>query len=421
MTHCPHFDIATEMNMTTKILLSLLTCAALAGALAGCNKDAPASLFDPNYVSGPTPTVTRIDPPSDALSGVTMLTITGTNFSTAPANNLIFFDAVAVPVIQASATQLQVKAPILVSDSIKVKIAVLGSDFFNTPFVYKLGSATEAKFGNLSAAEEVTSLECDTAGNVYASMLSSGAGFGVWKFSSAGVRGAAVYSPPFSTSVGSWRGMKFGPGGTLYSVAGRNIIFQIPPGGGTPTAWVIGGGLTSLNDLDFDANGNIWAGGPTATSVFRVKPDKSVQAFPFTGTVRSVRVYAGYLYVGGKRDSLEKVWRFPITGDNLGTEEEYFNISSIYGANSSGVYGIAFNTDGDMYVGTDGAAGIVIVHQNRSSEPYYSGLLLPATLYLTWGKGADLFQGRGGTVNPKTIVRINTQKTSAPYYGRTLP
>jgi hypothetical protein len=196
-------------------------------------------------------------------------------------------------------------------------------------------------------------------------------------------------------------------------------VFRIPPGGGPVAVWLSGGGLSSLSDLDFDANGNIWAGGVGATSVFRVKPDKSVQAFPFVGDVRSVRVYNGYLYVGGKRDSLEKVWRFAITGDNLGAEEEYFNVSSVYGANSFGVYGLTFDTDGNLYVGTNASAGILLVKPNKSSESYYTGVVSGNTVYLTWGKGSNLFQGK--VVTTKTIVKINTQKASAPYYGRSLP
>jgi hypothetical protein len=406
--------------MTTRILFSFLCCAALAGILAGCKKEAPPSLFAPDYVSGPQPTVARIDPPSDALAGVTILTIVGTNFSATPANDIVFFDAVTVPVIQASTTQLQVKAPFLVSDTIKVKIAVLGSDLFNTPFVYKLNAAADDKFGNFSAADEPVAVECDTAGNVYVSIVSSGAGIGVKKFTPVGVR--SDYSPVFSGAVASWRGMKFGPGGALFTVTGRNIIFRVPPGGGTSAIWLSGGGLTPLYDLDFDQSGNIWTGGPGATSVFRVKQDKTLQAFPFTGTVRSVRVYNGYLYVGGKRDSLEKVWRFPIDGTgNLGVEEEYFNLSTRYGANSFGVTALTFASDGDLYVGTDGSDGIIVVHPDRSYAPFYPGILKGQTASLSWGKGFDLFQSRTGTPGPKTIVKINVQKAGAPYYGRTLP
>lgn len=406
--------------MTKRVWSALCACAIVAGMLVGCKEDPPPSLYDATAASGPQPKIAAIAPAGGGLAGVTSLTITGENFNTVPANNLVFFDDVVAPVLQATATQLQLKAPILIKDSIKVKIAVLRSDLYSTPYLYNLTAATDEKFGGISASDEVVSIEADTAGNIFASMLVSGVGSGVWKFSPEGVQGAAAYSPAFSSGVASWRGMKFGAGGAIFCVAGRAIIFRIPPGGGASAVWTSGSGLTNLNDLDFDQNGNMWAGGGPATSIFRIKQDKTVQAFPFVGTVRSVRVYNGYLYVGGKRDSLEKVWRFQISGDNLGTEEEYFNVSSVYGANSSGVYGLSFDTDGDMYVGTDAAAGILLVHPNKASEPYYPGLLKPSTTYLTWGKGAFLFQARGGTVNTKTMVKINTLKTSAPYFGRTL-
>jgi hypothetical protein len=338
--HRSSIDIGTVIIMTKQLQLILLVCAAVAAVMFGCKDEPPPSLYDPNFVDGPQPTITRIDPTTNALAGVTSVTITGTNFSATPSSNLVLFDATVATVLSASATQLQVKAPALVSDTIKVKVGVLGSTLFSTPFRYGLAAATDAKFGNFSQAEEVVSIECDTAGNVYASMLASGAGIGVWKFTTAGVRGATAYSPAFSSSVASWRGMKFGPGGALFCVAGRNIVFQIPPGGGAATVWASGSGLTNLSDLDFDQNGNLWTAGPQAatSAIFRLKPNKTVKAFPFVGTARSVRVYSGYLYVGGKRDSLEKVWRFPIVVDSLGAEEEYFNISSVYGPNSSGVF-----------------------------------------------------------------------------------
>jgi hypothetical protein len=405
--------------MTTKLLLALLACALIGGIFFGCKEDAPASLFDPNYVSGPQPKVTSIDPPANALAGVTTLTINGSNFSAVAGNNLVFFDKVLVPVLQASTTQLQVTAPILPKDSIQVKVAVQKADLFSDVVYYKLNLAADEKFGNFGASEEPVAVECDTAGNAYVSMLASGLGIGIKKFTAAGVR--SDYSPAFSGAVASWRGMKFGPGGALFCVAGRAIIFRVPAGGGASAVW-LSSGLTNLADLDFDQSGNIWTGGPSATSIFRVKQDKTVQSFPFVGTVRSVRVYNNFLYVGGKRDSLEKVWRFPIDGTgNLGAEEEYFNLSSLYGANSYGVTALTFASDGDLFIGTDGPAGIVVVHPNKSYAPMYPGIIIGQSASLTWGKGFDLFQSRVGTPGPKTIVKINALKTGAPYYGRTLP
>ena len=43
------------------------------------------------------------------------------------------------------------------------------------------------------------------------------------------------------------------------------------------------------------------------------------------------------------------------------------------------------------------------------------------TVSITWGKGTDLFQSRSSVPGPASAVKINAQKTGAPYYGRTLP
>jgi hypothetical protein len=409
--------------MTTRVLFFLLCCAVVVLLQPGCKTDPPPGLYDPSYVSGPQPKVTSIDPAANALAGVTALTINGSNFSATPGNNLVFFDNVRVSLTSATTTQLKFKAPILPKDSIKVKVAVQGSDLFSEVFLYNLGLAADEKFGNFASGEEPVGMDCDASGNLYVSMLANGLGIGVKKFTTAGLR--SDYSPAFSGAVASWRGMKVGSGGAIFAVAARAIVFRIPPGGGAAGVWTSGSGLGNLYDLDFDANGNLWTGGPSTASgagIFRIRPDKAVRAFQFAGTVRSVRVFNGYLYVGGKRDSLEKVWRYPfVATDSLGAEEEYFNVSTRYGANTFGVYAITFSNDGDLYVGTDAPDGILLVHPDKSSEPYYPGIITPHTVAMAWGSGSRLYQSRGGLSTTKTVVDINALKTGAPYYGRTLP
>ena len=405
--------------MTTRARITLLAVVAIAGLWMGCKEDPPASLYDPSYVSGAQPKVTGILPATGALAGVTTLTISGQNFSAVAGDNLVFFDKTVAPVLTATTTTLTVKAPNLPKDSIQVKIAVSKADLFSETVLYKLNLAVNDKFANFPSGEEGVGVECDASGNLYVSMLASGAGIGIKKFTPAGVR--SDYSPVFGATVSNWRAMKFGPGGQMFTVAGRNIIFRVPAGGGTSAVWLSGSGLTPLSDLDFDANGNLWTSGPSG-NVFRVKQDKSVQLFPFTGLARALRVFNNAVYVGGKRDSLEKVWRFPITGtDSLGAEEEYFNLSSVYGANSYGVTALTFSADGDLYVGTDGSAGILIVHPNKTSESFYPGLIKGGTSSLTWGNGVDFFQSRNALPGPAAAVKINAQKAGAQYFGRTLP
>ncbi len=398
-------------------LLAVTIMAGLAGIWSGCKDAPPPSLWDPNAGSGPQPVLTSLSPADSGLAGISRIVITGQNFSTNPPDNLVFFDAVLANVLQASATQLTVLAPNTPKDSIEIKIAVTGADKFSDPVFYGLVSAAPT-FGNFGVADQPFGVECDAAGNVYVSVTSSGSGIGVLKYAPDGTK--TTYSPVFSPSVSNWRGMKFGAGGVLYCVTGRPIIFQIPNGGGAATVWV-SSGLTALNDLDFDQSGNIWSAGP-GTKIYRIKSDKTVKSYPFVGTVRAVRVYNGYLYVGGLRDSLEQVWRFPIDGSgDLGAEEVYFNLSFIYGANSFGVYAITFAADGDMLLGTDGPDAIFLVHPNGTSEPLYPGVLQPTTFSFTWGSGPTIFVSRQSATIAQTLVKINTQKTSAPYYGRLLP
>lgn len=205
----------------------------------------------------------------------------------------------------------------------------------------------------------------------------------------------------------------------MYCTAGRPFLFSIPAGGGTSKIWLSGHGLGIMNDLDFDQLGNLWAAG---AGIYRLRRDSTVTAYPFVGTIRAVRVFQGYLYVGGLRDSLEQVWRFPISaGGDLGAEESYFNLSSIYGPNSYGVQALTFSSDGDLYVGTDGPDGIFLVHADKTSEPLYPGVLSPTASSFAWGAGPSLFFSRTSASLTQTLVKLNTQKTSAPYYGRLLP
>jgi hypothetical protein len=402
---------------------SLLVIVAL---LSACKKDPPASLFDPNYVSGLQPTISSLVPADSGLSGVTVVTITGTNFSGVKENNIVYFNSKQAAVLQASATQLVVHAPDVPKDTVWVKVAVFGSELFSEQVRYKLIPAVLAVGAIPNAVEEPIGIDCDSSGNVYVSMVSGGGGgLGVKKLSPTNKRdslGRTDYSPPFNTTINRWTAMKVGPGGFIYTAANRNAIFRIPAGGGASAPWasVAGAGLTSVFDLDFDQQGNIWAGGDN-TALVRVKPDRSALAFPFLGDVRSVRVYNNYLYVATKNDSVWNIWRMRIfSSDSLGARENYFAFSGRYGVNGPGAYAITFSTDGDMFVGTDSLAGtIVLVHPDKSSEPFYPGLLGGRVSAFAYGKSTELyFSSTGSSDANKKVIRVFTQKQGAPYYGR---
>jgi len=383
----------------------------------GCNEEPPPSLYDPNSVSGAQPVVTSVDPPAGGLAGVTLITITGSNFSSIKQDNLVFFDATLAQVLQASPTQLQVRAPNLVKDSVNVKIAVMRSELFSEVFYYRLEGAV-FEIGNFSKFHEPIGIAADTGGNVFVSALFNGGRDSTYKITSQGAM--AAFSIGFSSSVPRWAALKVGPDG-IYAAALRNAIFLIPLTGGNSALWLLGGALGIVYDFDFDQQGNIWAGGNN-TAIYRVTPAKIVKAFPFVGDVRSARVFQGRVYLAAKVDTVWGVWRFPIiSADSLGPLEQYFNFTAAYGA-ANGAYAITFTSDGDMFIGTDAAAGsLIVVHPDRTSEVFYAGVLKAQSLLFTYDRGTNLYITRTGNAADnadKKIIRVNTQKMSAPYYGR---
>ena len=279
-------------------------------------------------------------------------------------------------------------------------------------------------FGGFGTGEESIGLACDTTGNVYSSVVNpTGNGLGVRRiFTVPGILDTTkeTYAP--SGGFKNFQNMKMGPNNALYGLRLPNIIYTIASKGAAPVLFVRPSGAT-IFDFDFSVSGGqyyIWAGG-NDTAIYRIKvSDKSIQTYSFTGLVRSVRVYNNNLYIAAKVDSTEGVWKMPIDGsNNLGAATPYFNLSALpgYGFNGPEADAITFSSDGDMFLGTSSADAILLVHSSTSYEVYYQGLLQPKPIAFAWGKGPYLYYSRGGDAT-HIIIKINTLKTSAPYYGR---
>ncbi|HUI09326.1 MAG TPA: IPT/TIG domain-containing protein [Bacteroidota bacterium] len=406
--------------MRHSLLTAAIGAAILLGMMSGCTKKPDPSIYDPNWQSLPAPTITSITPQPSALAGVTVITITGTNFSPAIPNDLVYFAAQPATILSATTTVLTVRSPLITGDTLQVTVSVLGSQYFSNYVSYSLKAAVQ-RVSVPKVGEDANGLTTDAAGNIYASLVdsSSGNGTGTWKFTPQQIgqkrdtTNARLYSN--TSGVTKWTGLKMGPGGVLYAARNLQALYRIPAGGGAGALWVLFPGGPKIYDFDFDANHNVWAGGDNA-NIYRVTPGGQIKAFPFLATCRAFRVYNGSLYVGAKTDSVESVWQFPIvTSDSLGPPTKYFDFSAKYTPNGPGVQSITFAGDGDMYIGTDAAVGILIVHPTGASEPLYPGVIFPEPVAFSWS-GNYLFVSRLATV-PHSILAINMLKSGAPYYG----
>ena len=387
----------------------IILVAAVLFMLAGCENDYPPSLYDPNSKGTNTAVIAAVDPASVALSGVTVITITGANFSTIKEDNLVYFNAVKGTVLDASATQLTVRAPIYAADSIAIRIAVKGAALFSNSWRYKLEPAQEIAF-KLGATDVPYAICVDAEGSLYASMVISNTAVGVKKF----VGGKLTDFAPRGGET-FYSSLKIGPDNVLYGVRNVKGIFTYKSGDAKPGVFA-STGLGNIVDIDFDANKNLWGVGNNP-EIYRIKPDKSIVKFAFKANLRAVRIYNNYLYAAGILDNITRIWRFPFSGEDLGAAEEVLNFTEKVGGGST-IYCITFSADGYMYIGTDAAAAVYILSPSGSLEPLYPGQFVPKTYSFAWGKGADLFMTREAFgADVQTIIRINTQKEGAPTYG----
>jgi IPT/TIG domain len=402
-----HHKLVTMVALFLGVIL-------LATFLAGCKNDTTPSLFDPNAQQKTNPVISSILPADSALAGVGELTIKGQNFSEKPEENIVLFNTDPAVVLAASSTALKIKTPNMVADSISIMIAVLGAELYTPVVWYKLNPAA-VLFGDLidpgKEAVKAFGVAVDLNGNVYVSTESNT----IKKVSPDGKATVVTSKASFIRA----NALKVGPGNILYAtnaVARLRRISTIAPDG-TESVFVSLPG--NPQDLDFDANGNIWV--TVDADVYLVKPDKTaakVDSYP--ATLSTLRVYNGYMYVAGRNTATgeEKIWRSQIQGEALGAKEAVLDVTAATWLEGARVNAVTFSQDGDMYLATDHPGdSMFILRPDGSHEVLYPGLLAPSVYAISWGEGNLLFavQQLSTTSN---LIKIDAGKKGAPYHGR---
>ncbi len=406
----------------------------------GCSEDPTPNLYERVGPAGDPAVITTLDPPNEALAGVTEVTINGSNFSTVPENNYVYFNEARAEVLQATATQLIVVAPpvdipVDSTNGVKygVKIWVFNLDnpveLYSNTYDYTLKYAVSEHY-KFADTDQPWGITTDLTENIYVSAQSSiPPNKGIFKLTP-----AKDYTRYAQFSQTFWPRIRYGADGKIYGIYNGTTsaaIFVVNNEGANPAVFVGGAPLRSLFGFDFDQNLNIWTAGLNNT-IYRIKPDKDIKQIPFNVEVKDVRVFNGYLYLSGKQGTTIGIWRKQIiSDDSLGTDELYFDFSAKYGTKP--IYGteltlnsITFAADGDMYVGTNMQNdAVVVVHPDGSDAIFYPGLLPRPVYDFAWGPGQVLYyssietlNAAGETALPFSLVRIDMRKQGAPYYGR---
>lgn len=410
------------MKKLYSIGLFIISLSILVAFFSSCKNTVTQSLWDPSKQGRPQPTIDNIDPSDGALAGVTVMMIKGQNFSADAGENFVWFNEQQGTVVSATATELHVKPPNIVGDSIKVKIAVHGAELFSNIVIYKLEYSV-MEYGEIDKFSDAYGLACDVQDNIYVSQ----GNLAIVKITPDQEKTDYVTAAP-----GFFKAMKMGPGGELYAARTR-FVYKGPAGGGSISQFSARLGQ-SVNDIDFDENGNIFVA--AKYGIYCVKPDGSnLQSASYPDMIlNAIRIFNGCVYVAGDYSGADAgiakkaIWRNKInsTEGELGANELAFDWETFSGAVDANILSITFAEDGDLLIGADDGDAVTMVHPNPdgnylngSSEALYPEVLVPPATYMVWGTGKYLYVNRKSTdLEMQRLLRITMRKKSAPYYGR---
>ncbi|RJP63051.1 MAG: hypothetical protein C4539_17065 [Ignavibacteriales bacterium] len=418
-----------NMLNSKKFLVGLLSLFFIT-LFISCNEDTTPSLWDTRPPEGVKPVISSLEPATESLAGVDIVTINGTGFSSVKENNIVYFGSAQATVLEATAVKLVVRTPNNPGDTLQVKCTVTNSDYFSDPVQYRLRVAAGEAVKVTNRAPNCVAV--DKAGNIYIHATNSAVvkEIGFIKIATDGSE--TTFAPPGSaTSSVVFTTMKYGPDNSLYCIRqATNAVFIVKENTAAK-AWSTGF-TKALKDIDFDDKGHIWAGGVADNhQLYRitVTSPKKLEKYPFEGDVNSVRYFQNSLYVAATRDNVEKIFKIPVVSDSVldvANAVEYFDFSTVYP--TAKISSITFSQDGVLYAGNADtlatAPPIIMVNPDKSTLVFFD-VLLGDVIYscpvnmMCWGISDELYFARGKTsVHKQEIVKVITKKQSAPYYGR---
>jgi hypothetical protein len=417
--------------MKKHIVLPIIITIVLSLFLLQCAEEPQKSLWElePNYEVKPDPTISNVEP-EYAYAAISEVTIHGTNFD--PTDNYIhtrvYFGSKKAQTLSMTSEEIKCIAPNIEGDSLIIKVQVDGAMLFGESEPYKVVAAWK-EYGGITGAFNAYGIAIDLNENLYVS-LEEGK---ILKVTPAEEQ--IDYATADQGVDGFYRTMKMGPGSVLY--AARTIfLYQFPAGVMGTRARM----SKTINDFDFDENLNIFYSSQYAIYLVRQDmTDTLIANYPQT-ILSTIRVYDGYVYVGGYYTGTDPsavkkgIWRNQIldVSGNLGTSELVFDWNSYFPSGAVGVpniLSITFAADGDLYVGADSTIisnAVTVIHRDgdgnylpENTEPLYPAVLIPPSTNMIWGNDQYLYVNRRTTNNAhKRIIRLTTGKNSAPYYGR---
>lgn len=382
----------------------------------------PNDIWNPNEVPNPDPIITEVSPTDSAFAGADIVYIHGNNFSSNPDDVMVFFNSDLGEILEANDTLLTVSPPSLIADSITIKVAVQGAYLFAEHSPYKLYPRI-VNYGVFDFFQEsVYGMTIDSEDNLLLG-LSAGQSISIEKLlPPAGERiHQYINLTPYNLGIvpkclilGSEQNIYFTDGGNPYL-----IQINLNTGG---LGYAVLPGLVSA--MDFDMHGNLFAGG-SGKAVYLITPEMSASvAMPYEDiNITALRVFDNHVYVGGKytgEDTLIPpvgIWKNEILSESGVLGESTLVLDWTLESNTNGyVTGLTFDIEGNLFVSSDDGYGVMVLTVNDILEPYYPKIISAPITKIEWGTDNYLYLNYKG--ENKGVLRMDTRREGAPYYGR---
>ena len=409
-----------QMNIVKRLAAAFLLACTMFLMLAGCEEE-PVSIYDPDVVGNPDPTISTVVPDSNfsstniAFAGIGVVNITGEHFSAILDDNNAFFDGVPGKVLSATPTMLRVQLPNITGDSVEVKVAVRGAYYFGEylePF--PILSAVKEVGSFIDSDPYISTISCDNSGNIFVN-----GGKEIFIVEPDSLKQA--YNSTLLTGISK---MKMGPEGKNYFVI-SSAISRITPPDVTEGLWYKAMPEV-LVDFDFNENGTLFLASVSG-NIYPFDAETktfTVDSTYFGMTIRTLRVFDGDLYVvTDDVDTLgviqeKAIYTNQITGDVLGDKQRLTTLDGIDTDGTVTVTSIAISESGSIFLGNLNDPAL-IVYENGHLAPYCEPILSSPIGALSWGSGDYLYlvrQARGEVT--QRVLQLDMGQAGSVYYGR---
>jgi len=378
-----------KINIIRSTCLITILAIFLIGGCEGPDQPTYTADNDPNPTGLSPSAITVLSPQEGYLKDIVV--ISGSGFNTNPEYNVVAFGSKVAHIISVTSTQLEVQAPNISGETVDVKVAIKGSEFWSNELEFSFYDALE------TIDEEIVwpnGVAVDNDDNVY---IGSAADEEILKIATDGTK-STFASVPVSGAI------EFGPENYLYVCEqGEGKIIRISPDGGTIEDVVE---VESPIDFDWDADGNMYIVA-NWTGIFKLDTGNNLTQVAEVDNGKCIRIFENSLYISDIWNSA--IIKYEITAAGIENEEV------IYEGDSP--LGIEVDENGTLYFTEAWETTLYAMDADGNTEALYEGELMTPMHYLTFYKKKIFIVYPGwGDVGMTMSAYVGVEQ--APNYGR---